>query len=82
MTKSELIKAVAEKTFLTQTQARDAVNTALQTIKEAVLIEGKIQLSDFGVFKKHESKERIGRNPQTGAPINIAAKTTIKFKSY
>ena len=44
MNKSELIKTVAEKTSLTQAQAKEAVNTTLQVIKEATLEEGKVVL--------------------------------------
>ena len=71
MNKSELIKAVAEKTSLTQAQAKEAVNTTLQVIKEATLEEGKVALAEFGVFKKHVSAPRAGRNPSTGDPIDI-----------
>ena len=81
MNKSELIKAVAEKTDLTQAQAKEAVNTALDVIKEATLSEGKVVLSEFGVFKKHVSAERVGRNPNTGEVINLPSKTSIKFKA-
>ncbi len=81
MNKSELIKTVAEKTSLTQAQAKEAVNTTLQVIKEATLEEGKVVLAEFGTFKKNVSAERVGRNPNTGETINLPEKTTIKFKA-
>ena len=81
MNKSELIKTVAEKTSLTQAQSKEAVNTALDVIKEATLEEGKVSLAEFGTFKKHVSAERVGRNPNTGEVINLASKTSIKFKA-
>jgi len=81
MNKSELIKAVAEKTDLTQAQAKEAVNTTLQVIKEATLEEGKVALAEFGVFKKHVSAQRAGRNPSTGELLEIPSKTSIKFKA-
>lgn len=81
MNKSELIKVVAEKTSLTQAQAKEAVNSALQTIKEATLEEGKVALAEFGTFKKHVSVAREGRNPSNGEIINLPSKTTIKFKA-
>jgi len=81
MNKSELIKAVAEKTSLTQAQAKEAVNTALDVIKEATLSEGKVVLSEFGTFKKHVSAARVGRNPNSGETINLPSKTSIKFKA-
>ncbi|HRG19302.1 MAG TPA: HU family DNA-binding protein [Flavobacterium lutivivi] len=81
MNKSELIKAVAEKTDLTQAQAKEAVNTALDVIKEATLSEGKVSLAEFGTFKKHISAPRAGRNPSTGELLEIPSKTSIKFKA-
>ena len=64
MNKSELIKAVAEKTSLTQAQAKEAVNTALDVIKEATLEEGKVSLAEFGTFKKFRLNS-ISRNKKS-----------------
>jgi nucleoid DNA-binding protein len=81
MTKSDVIKLVAEKTSLTRLQVKEVINATLQIIKEGTMSEGKVQLAEFGVFKKHNSPARKGRNPQSGAEIDIAAKTTMKFRA-
>lgn len=80
MNKSELIKSVAEQTSVTQEVAKKVVNATFETIEKATMAEGRVQIAEFGVFKKHESAKRTGRNPSTGAPIQIPAKTTMKFK--
>jgi len=42
--------------------------------------DGKVQFVGFGTFKTADRKARVGRNPATGAPIEIAAKTVVTFK--
>ena len=80
MNKNQLIKEVSRETGNPIEAVKEVVNTFLKKVSEATLSEGKVVLSEFGTFKKHVSKERIGRNPSTGAPLQIASKTTIKFK--
>jgi len=80
MNKSDLIKSVAEQTSVTQEVAKKVVNATFETIEKATMAEGRVQIAEFGVFKKHESAAREGRNPQTGKSIDIPAKTTMKFK--
>ena len=81
MNKSELIKVVAEKTETTQLQTKEVINCFLAKLKDITLDKGKVTLSEFGVFKRHDSPQRKGRNPLSGDPVNIPAKTSIKFKS-
>ena len=80
MNKSELIKSIAEQTSVTQEVAKKVVNATFETIEKATMVEGRVAIAEFGVFKKHESAAREGRNPSTGATIQIPAKTTMKFK--
>lgn len=80
MNKSELIKSVAEQTSVTQEVAKKVINAAFETIEKETLENGRVAIAEFGVFKKHESAPRQGRNPQTGAPLQIPARTTMKFK--
>ena len=80
MTKTQLIKEVSKETGNPIEAVKEVVNAFLSKVAEVTLSEGKVVLSEFGVFKKHVSKERIGRNPATGASLQIPSKTTIKFK--
>ena len=80
MSKSELIKSVAEKTNASQIQVKEIVDLFLDVVKKETLESGRFAIGGFGIFKKYVSAERVGRNPQTGASVNIPSKTSIKFK--
>lgn len=81
MNKSELVKQIAERAGLTQAQA----TTALQAFQTSVIDEltngGEVALIGFGTFKVTDRAARTGRNPQTGAEIQIAASKNPTFKA-
>lgn len=81
MTKAEIIDAVYEKVGgFSKKEAAEIVEAVFDTMKD-VLTEGdKIKISGFGNFVVREKKERVGRNPQTGAPIPISARRVLTFK--
>lgn len=81
MNKAELIDAVAEATGLSKKDATAAVDTVLDTVKNAVKKGDKVSLSGFGIFEKSERSARTGRNPQTGATVQIAATSVPKFRA-
>lgn len=78
MNKGELVDAVAKKAGLTKKDAANTVNATLDAIKKNV--RKGVTLVGFGTFKIVKRKARIGRNPQTGEKIRIAAKNVVKFK--
>ncbi|MBC8232482.1 HU family DNA-binding protein [bacterium] len=80
MTKQNLIDEVAEKTGLTKKQSGAALNAVLEAIQEALVKGDSVGLIGFGTFEVRERAARSGRNPQTGAPIEIPAKTVPAFK--
>jgi len=80
MNKGELINRVAEDANLTKAQATEALNAVLGSIEESLKDGNKVTLVGFGTFICTERKARMGRNPQTGESIQIAAKNVIKFK--
>lgn len=82
MGQKELVKLVTQNSELTQEQARVAVSTILDSIKNVVKKEGEVKLPGFGVFKNTIRKKRTGRNPQTGATLEIPEKEVVKFKPY
>ncbi|HIE26645.1 TPA: HU family DNA-binding protein [Candidatus Poribacteria bacterium] len=81
LTKQHLIDAVAEKTGLTKKQSGAALNAVLDTIQGALANGDSVGLIGFGTFEVRERAARDGRNPQTGAPIKIPAKTVPAFKA-
>ena len=81
MNKTELITAVAEKTGLTKKDVEKTVNAFLDTVKEEVASDGKVQLIGFGTFEARVRKERLGKNPRTGEEIVIEAAKVPAFKA-
>lgn len=79
MNKTELIDVVALKSGLSKTNAAKAVNAMLETISEKIQGGESVQLLGFGSFMVRERKARTGRNPFTGAKMNIAARKAVKF---
>lgn len=80
MNKAELIKAIAAKSELSQKDAKDALEATLETIKDALVKGEKVQLIGFGTFEVRDRAARKGRNPQTGAEIEIPATKIPAFK--
>jgi DNA-binding protein HU-beta len=79
MNQAELITAVAERVGLTKADAGKAVEALVGTITEALTRGDEVRIAGFGSFGISERGERQGRNPQTGAPITIAASKAAKF---
>ncbi|MAC25251.1 MAG: integration host factor subunit alpha [Sandaracinus sp.] len=81
MTKAEIIDAVYEKVGgFSKKEAAEIVEAVFDTMKEVLADGEKIKISGFGNFVVRQKKERIGRNPQTGAPIPISARRVLTFK--
>jgi DNA-binding protein HU-beta len=79
MNKQELIDAVATETGSSKTAAADMLNATLKAIGATIAKGETVQLIGFGSFGTGKRAARIGRNPQTGEEIKIAAATTVKF---
>jgi len=79
MTKAEFITAITAKTGLSKTAAAEAVDAFIGTVVEVVQAGDKITFTGFGSFSVSERTARTGRNPQTGAEIQIAASKSGKF---
>ncbi|OAM32314.1 DNA-binding protein [Eikenella sp. NML03-A-027] len=79
MTKSELIKAIAEHGELSRADAEIALLAVQHSITKALAKGERITLPGFGTFKVVETAARTGRNPQTGEPVDIPAKRKVKF---
>lgn len=80
MTKNEMIAAVAEKTGLTKKDSEAVVNAVLDTITADLAAGNRVQLAGFGTFETKNRAARMGRNPKTNEPMEIAASTSVSFK--
>lgn len=80
MTKAELVSTIADKTKTTKAAAEKAVNAFLETITDTLKAGDKITFTGFGTFETANRAARKGKNPQTGAPLDIPAARTAKFK--
>ena len=80
MNKNELIAAVADKADMTKEQAAAAVDATIDTISDTLKDGGEVRLLGFGNFLVTHRKATTGRNPQTGAAIDIKATNVPKFK--
>lgn len=80
MNKTELISEVAGKAELNKKDAEKVINAFFATIEETLKAGDKIQLIGFGTFEVRPRQARKGRNPQTGAEIDIPAANVPAFK--
>ena len=78
MNKEELIAEVARITC-TKSEAGKAVDPLFEGVRKALKKGEKVTLVGFGTFSIAKRSARMGRNPQTGKPIKIAAKKVPKF---
>ena len=78
MNKSDLIDEVA-KVVETKKAAQEAVDSVFSSITRALKNGGAVTLIGFGTFKVHKRPARMGRNPKTGAEIEIKARNVPKF---
>ena len=81
MNKTELIDAVAEAAGLSKADAGRAVDAVVDTITDTLKGGDSVTLVGFGTFLVRERAARTGRNPQTGATIEIKAANAPAFKA-
>jgi len=79
MTKADLVAQVAKKAELTAKAAKEAVVAVFSTITDALKRGEKVVITGFGTFMVRKRAARKGRNPQTGAEIQIPATKTPGF---
>jgi integration host factor subunit beta len=82
MTKSELIAYLAEENpHLYQRDVERIVTTIFDEIASALSRGDRVELRGFGAFSVKQRDARVGRNPRTGAAVNVAAKRVPYFKT-
>ena len=80
-TKAEFLKAVSDKTNMTQTNLDKALGGILGQIKNILAKGESIAFLGFGKFSVADRAARDGRNPQTGETLKIAASKAVKFSA-
>ncbi len=80
MTKTDLIAAIATGAGISKEAAKKALDITTSSIADAIKKGDKITLVGFGTFSTATRAARTGVNPATGAKIEIAEKTVVKFK--
>ena len=81
MNKMDLIAAVAAQTDMPKATAAEAVEAVLGAIGKALTGGEEVRLVGFGTFAITQRKASKGRDPRTGAEIDIAATTSVRFKA-
>lgn len=79
MNNSDIAEALAAENGITKADARKYVDGIFDAIAESAAKGEEISLNGFGKFKVKESPAREGRNPSTGATIQIAAAKKLGF---
>ena len=80
MNKTEMIKAIAERTELTKIDSAKVLEAFQDIVKETLAAGEKVQLVGFGTFETVERAGREGRNPRTGESMYIEKSISPKFK--
>ena len=80
MTKADLVEEVTQLGDLTRRDGEMIVDTIFDSVINALKTGDKIEIRGFGSFRIRQRKPRIGRNPKTGAKVEVPAKRVPYFK--
>jgi integration host factor subunit alpha len=80
MTKADIIEGVYEKVGFSKKESAEIVELVFDMVKETLERGDKIKVSGFGNFLVRHKKTRMGRNPQSGQPIEIPARRVLTFR--
>jgi len=78
--KSDLVAHLADELHISKLAAMRLLDTVLGGIRQGLKEEGTVTITGFGTFEVKQRKPRIGRNPHTGEPIQIAAGRRVGFR--
>ena len=87
MTKQEFADKLADKTDISKSKAMDVIDAIFSTKAREGIIAVELDsnrdftITGFGTFKTRQMKSRMGRNPQTGAKIQIPARKSVSFRA-
>jgi len=80
MTKADLVEKVTSLGDLTRKDGEIIVDTLFESVIAALKADDKVEIRGFGSFRTRQRKPRIGRNPKTGAKVDVPAKRVPFFK--
>ncbi len=80
ITKKDICSKICSNFGYNRTQVLNIFDEITKEILETVLFTGKVEIRGFGVFRKVESKKKVGYNFQTKAKMKVYPKTTVRFK--
>lgn len=80
MSKAQLVDFIAEEVGLTKTDAAKALDAVQKGVAKGLKEEGKVTLTGFVTFTAKHKDASTGRNPRTGAPVTIPARTVVTIK--
>lgn len=81
MTKADLVEEISRALEATRKDAEFVVETIFESIVSALRRGDKVEIRGFGSFRTRQRRARIGRNPKTGARVDVPAKRVSYFKS-
>ncbi|MGH9298673.1 MAG: HU family DNA-binding protein [Acidimicrobiales bacterium] len=79
--KTELIGQISDRAGLSRRDAEAALDSTLSVITGAVRTGDPVRITGFGTFKLSERSARMGRNPQSGAPVRVKASRGMRFSA-
>ena len=80
MTKADLIEEVSRAVEMTRKDSELIVETIFESIVKALRSSDKIEIRGFGSFRTRQRHSRVGRNPKTGARVEVPPKKVPYFK--
>lgn len=81
MIKADIVKSVGEALNMKDKEALAVVDAIVESMKEVIIRDKRLEVRDFGVFQVKERKERIGRNPKNKKEYPIPPRKVVTFKS-
>ncbi len=79
MTQSQVAAHMADKLGISKKAGKAALEELTALVVRELKKEGSLRLAGLGIFRKRQSKARMGRNPATGEAIKIPARTRLRF---
>ena len=80
-TTRQLTAGIAERAQLSRAQVKAALDALQELIIQSINHGEDVRFGEIGTFRRAERAARTGRNPQTGAPVEIRASVSVKFKA-
>ena len=80
-TKKELNEAISQKQGVSQIIVKQIIQLFLDICIDELVKGNRLEFRDFGIFSTFQRKKKTGRNPKTGAPVDVPPKRVVRFKA-